>query len=34
MLDLVALPVTLEGEVERRDDMLVFRVDWTRARPR
>jgi hypothetical protein len=34
MLDLIALPVTLEGDVERRDDLLVFRVDWTRARAR
>lgn len=32
-LDLVALPVTLEGMIERRDDLLVFRVDWSRARP-
>ncbi len=25
---LVALPVTLDGEVERRGDLLVFKVDW------
>ena len=29
---LVALPVELEGEVERRGDMLIFRVDFGRAR--
>jgi hypothetical protein len=25
---LVALPVDLEGEVERIDNMLIFKVDW------
>jgi len=34
MSGLIAQPVTLEGEVERRGDLLVFRVDWTRARAR
>jgi hypothetical protein len=29
---LVALPVELEGEVERRGDMLIFRVDFDKAR--
>lgn len=29
--DLVALPVALEGDVERRGDLLIFRVDWTKA---
>lgn len=31
-LDLVARPVALEGEIERRDDLLIFRVDWSKAR--
>ena len=30
--DLVALPVTLEGELERRGDLLIFRVDWSKAK--
>ena len=30
--DLTALPVELEGDVERRGDMLVFKVDWDKAR--
>ena len=30
--DLTALPVELEGEVERRGDMLIFKVDLARAR--
>lgn len=34
MADLIAIPVTLEGDVERRDDLLVFHVDWSRARAR
>jgi hypothetical protein len=29
---LVALPVELEGEVERRGDILIFKVDFDRAR--
>ncbi len=29
---LVALPVELEGEVERRGDVLIFKVDFNRAR--
>lgn len=29
--DLVALPIALEGDVERRGDLLIFRVDWTKA---
>ena len=29
--DLVGLPVNLEGEVERRGDLLIFRVDWSKA---
>ena len=29
--DMVGAPVTLEGEVERRGDLLIFRVDWSRA---
>ncbi len=29
--DLIAIPVTLEGEIERRGDLAVFRVDWSRA---
>ena len=31
-LDLTALPVELEGDVERRGDLLVFKVDWDKAR--
>ena len=31
MADLTALPVTLEGDLERRGDLLVFRVDWKKA---
>ncbi len=34
MLDLIAIPVTLEGDIERRGDVAIFRVDWTRARAR
>ena len=29
--DIVGAPVLLEGEVERRGDLLIFRVDWTKA---
>ncbi|WP_293862589.1 hypothetical protein [uncultured Alsobacter sp.] len=32
LLDLTALPVELEGEVERRGDMLIFKVDMRHAR--
>lgn len=28
LLDQTAVLIELEGEVERRDDMLIFRVDW------
>ena len=31
-LDLVALPVELEGMLERRGDLLLLRVDWPGAR--
>jgi hypothetical protein len=34
MLDFMAIPVTLEGVVERRGDLAVFRVDWSSARVR
>jgi hypothetical protein len=30
--DFVAVPVVLEGDVERLGDMLIFRVDWRKAR--
>lgn len=30
--DMTAVPVTLEGDVVRLGDLLVFRVDWDRAR--
>ncbi len=32
MFDLAAIPVSLEGQIERRGDLAVFRVDWSRAR--
>lgn len=30
--DLVASPVTLEGELERRGDLLILKADWSKAR--
>lgn len=33
LLELTALPVELEGRLERRDDLLIFRVDDGRAVP-
>lgn len=33
-LDLVAIPLDLEGLLERRDDLLILRVDWSKAKTR
>lgn len=33
MKSLIGIRVVLEGEVERRGDALVYKVDWSRAKP-
>lgn len=32
--DIVALPVQIAGQLERRDDLLIFRVDQNTIRQR